>query len=90
MLSYLFWIIPRQVNVALSWILAFLWVDVLRIRRNVVVSNIEKAFPGTSEVTKLKWMRFSLFVLVKNLFDLFQVPFVTEKWVKKNVVFHGI
>lgn len=89
-LAYVFQIFPRQVNIALSWALAFLWVDVLRLRRDVVLSNIEKAFPGTDEKTKLKWMRFSLFVLAKNLFDLFQVPFVDKKWVEKNVIFHGI
>lgn len=89
-LTYFFRLIPKQINVILSWFLALLWVDVLRLRRRVVLSNIEKAFPGTDEKTKLKWMRYSLYVLAKNLFDLFQVPFVTDNWVKKNVVFHGI
>ncbi len=87
--AYVYWLLPSQVGVWSAKILAFLWADVFKIRRQVVFNNMDIAFPHVDVKTKQKWMRFSIYVLAKSLFDLLQVPFVNDKWIKKNVVFHG-
>lgn len=88
-LAWILHLVPRTLTFATARFLAFLWVDVFQIRKQVVLDNIEIAFPGTDEKIKRQWMRHSIFVLTHSLFDLFQVPFINDKWIEKNVVFHG-
>lgn len=88
-LAYAYWLLPTKISVWSAKFLAFLWADVFRVRKKVIFSNMNIAFPEVDGATKQKWMRFSIFVLAKSLFDLFQVPFINDKWVEKNVIFHG-
>lgn len=90
LIAFSFNLLPEFVFRALAQFLAFLWVDVFQIRKQVVLKNITMAFPETDFDTQKKWMRFSIFVLAKGLYDLFRVPFITDRWIEKNVVFHGI
>lgn len=84
-----FQILPWWVNRALGHALAFIWVDLFRIRKKIVFDNIEIAFPGTSEKTKLSWMQHSLYILCRGFFDLAKIPTLTDQWIDDNVVFHG-
>ena len=56
-------LLPWCCNVMFARFLAWLWVDILSLRKKVVYSNIEIAFPGTAEETKKQWMRKSIYVL---------------------------
>jgi KDO2-lipid IV(A) lauroyltransferase len=87
--AFLFNLLPEFIYKFFANFLAFLWVDVFQIRKAVVFKNINTAFPNTDLATQTKWMRFSIYVLAKNLFDLFRVPFITDQWLEKNVVFRG-
>lgn len=89
-LSFLCQLVPWWFNKLFSRVLAFLWVDVLQIRKKVVYDNIEIAFPGTDLKTKKKWMRESIYILARNMFDLLKVPYLKESWIEKNVVLHGL
>lgn len=86
---FIFKIVPDELSRWISLFLSFIWVDVLSLRKKVVYDNIEIAFPGTNENIKYLWMKKSIFVLAKNLFDLFKVPHVNQKWIDAHVVIHG-
>ncbi len=85
----LFYFTPELIKTSASWMLAYIWVDVLRLRRKMMLKNIENCFPDSSPRQRIRWMRKSVFVLVKSLFDLFKIPFVNQKWINKNIVMDG-
>jgi KDO2-lipid IV(A) lauroyltransferase len=87
--SFLFCLLPWKVNSYLGYLLAILWVDVFRIRKEIVYSNIELAFPGTSNLVKKNWMRQSLFVLCRSFFDVIRIPGLNPLWIQKNINFLG-
>lgn len=89
LIAYFFNFMPHFILNKFASLLAFLWVDVFGIRKDVVYANIEIAFPGTSVKLKKKWMKYSLYVLMKSLFDLFRIPFLTDRWIDNNAKFHG-
>lgn len=89
-IAYFFRLMPSFLKQGAAWFLAILWVDILRIRRKVVLQNMDIAFPEVDRDIKKKWMRHSLYVLTRSLIDLFQVPFIDDQWIEKNVVFHGL
>lgn len=88
--AFIIHLMPWSFNDYYARFIAWLWVDVLNLRKKVVYSNIDIAFPGTSEETKKSWMRKSLYVLGRGMVDLGRVPYVDEKWVSENVIFHGL
>lgn len=75
-----------------SWgkLLGFLWFDLFRFRRKVVMDNLTKAFPEWTEEKKVSVGRKSVYMLMENLFEFFLIPLIDEKWLAKNVVFTGM
>ena len=69
--------------------LGYLWFDILRIRRKVVIDNLTKAFPDWSEEKKIQVGRQSVMVLMENFFELFFIPRLNRQWIDKNVIIHG-
>lgn len=90
LLAFFIAIMPNSATRILGRFLAFLWVDVFAIRKDVVYNNIDIAFPGTDSVTKKNWMRKSLEVLCRSFFDVLKIPSINSAWIEKNVVFHGL
>lgn len=88
--AWLYQFVPWSVNQGLAHLFSFIWVDLLQIRKNVVYDNIDIAFPDTSNQTCHRWMKKSIYVLARNVFDLLKVPFLSESWIRNNVVFHGL
>lgn len=88
--SFCFNLLPWFFNVWLGQIFAFIWVDVFSIRKKVVYDNIELAFPGTEEKIKKQWMKQSLFVLCRSFFDVIRIPYISERWMNKNMNFLGL
>ena len=83
-------LLPWAFNDYFARFFAWLWVDALKLRKNVVYSNIDIAFPGTPEETKKNWMRKSIYVLGRGIVDLGRVPYVNDKWASENIIFHGL
>lgn len=88
--SFLFCLFPWALNRFLGKALAFIWVDLFKIRQKVVYDNIDIAFPNTPIETKRQWMRQSLDVLCRSFFDVIRIPHLTDAWIEKNVNFLGL
>lgn len=71
-----------------SW-LGFLWFDVFGFRKEIVLNNLNIAFPEWSDQKKLAVGRESVYQLGYNFGEFFLIPAINKKWVAKNVVFHG-
>lgn len=83
-------LMPWAFNDYFARFIAWLWVDVLHLRQDVVYNNIDIAIPGTPETIKKQWMRKSIYVLGRGAVDLGRVPYVNDKWSNENVIFHGL
>ncbi len=70
-------------------ILGWLWFDVFRIRRKIVLENLRIAFPEKTFEERTRMARKSMLILGGNFFELFLVPVMDLEWVKENVIFHG-
>lgn len=89
-IAWLIHFLPRSFANGISFFLAVLWFDIFRIRRKLVLENIQRARPEISEVDKIKIARQSMFYLCRNIFDVLQIPYVNEQWIDENVVFEGL
>jgi KDO2-lipid IV(A) lauroyltransferase len=89
-LSFLIFKSPAFVRLGLAWFLAFLWFDVLRIRRQVVLDNLRKAFPEWTEKQRLHTARTSLRHLGLNFIEYCYLPFLKRDNVDRYFEFHGL
>ncbi len=87
--SYFLFLLPRTWVRGLGVIIGFLWVDLFRIRRDVIFDNLKKAFPEWSKEKKVKIGRMSVYNMGKGFFEFFTVPYLNKKWLKTQVVFEG-
>lgn len=71
-----------------SWV-GFLWFDVFGFRKQIVMNNLQIAFPEWSEEQKLKVGRESVYNLGYNFGEFFFIPSLSQKWLDKNAVFEG-
>ncbi len=81
---------PRSWLRAWGGILGFLWIDVFRFRRDIVLANLKIAFPEWSASQRLQVGRESVYQLGYNFAEFFMIPAMDEAWLKKNVVFEGV
>ena len=88
--AFIVHLLPWWFNTLFAKFLAWLWVDVLKLRTKVVYNNIDSAFPGTPLKTKKQWMKKSIFVLARNFVDVARIPYLKDEWINKNVIFHGL
>ena len=58
--------------------IGFLWIDVFRFRRNIVLSNLQIAFPDWSEQKKLQVGRESVYNMGRGFFEFFTIPHIDE------------
>ncbi|MBC7742989.1 MAG: lipid A biosynthesis lauroyl acyltransferase [Bdellovibrionaceae bacterium] len=82
--------LPWKVNKLLGKSLAFLWIDVLGVRRQVINDNLEIAFPNMPLEKKTEIARASMVSLCRSFFDVMKIPSLTTAWIEKNVQFHGL
>ena len=91
LVGFIFSFLPWQVNKLMASMLAFIWVDVLKLRQKVVYQNLDLAFKNKlSNSEKQRIMKQSLFYLCRSFFDIMKIPSLNEKWISENVVFHGL
>ena len=88
--SYILILFPRTwVRKSGSW-LGFLWFDVFGFRKEIVLSNINIAFPEWSDDKKLAVGRESVYQLGYNFAEFLTIPALSPKWIAKNAVIEGI
>lgn len=96
-ISFLFkplaWVVahsPQVVRNVLAQGVTIIWWDVLRIRRSVVLSNLQKAFPNWSDKERRRVGRRSLFHMGLTLTEFCLFPFFDKTWLEKWVSFEGL
>lgn len=80
---------PRSWVMSMGTFLGFLWIDLFGIRRKVILSNLEIAFPEWPLEKKLSVGRQSVYNMGRGFFELLMVPGMRSSWLEKNVVFEG-
>ncbi|WP_413288003.1 lysophospholipid acyltransferase family protein [Bdellovibrio sp. HCB337] len=88
-LSYFLFLLPRSWVRALGSFIGFLWIDLLRVRRDVVFGNLAIAFPEWSEKERIRVGRESVYNMGRGFFEFFTVPHLNQKWLQNEVVFEG-
>lgn len=78
--------LPQRIRFLLGDILGVLWFDVFRIRRDVVMANLDRVFPNKSKKEKVTIGRWSLRNMGRDLLDYCYLPFFNEYY--KNQLFH--
>jgi KDO2-lipid IV(A) lauroyltransferase len=81
---------PHFVRQAFGHLIAWLWWDVLKLRRFTVYRGLTIAFPKASKEERCRIARRSLVYMGTNLLEFLSLPSVTPEWMQKNVVFHGL
>lgn len=71
-------------------VLGILWYDVFRLRRKIILENLGIAFPQMSDREKKRLARISTYRMGESFFESFLVPGLTQSWLEKHVVFHGL
>ena len=85
-----FWnLTPWVFNLYCARMLAFLWIDILKIRRKVIYDNLKTAFPGITADEQKRIAKASMVALCRSFFDVIRIPHLTDSWIDKNVVFEG-
>ncbi len=88
--SFLLFISPAIVRRGLANFLAFLWFDLFRIRREVVLANIHTAFPDWTEAERIRVGRRSMRHQGLNFVEYTFLPFLNQKNVDEHFVFLGL
>lgn len=86
---FILFLIPRRLIRFLGSLLGVLWFDILRLRRKVIFSNLDIAFPEMPYEEKLRIARTSTYRMGADFLEVFTIPQLTQKWLEKNVVFEG-
>lgn len=86
----LFWnLTPWSFNLFCARALAILWIDIFRIRRQVIFNNLKTAFPEITPAEQQRLAKQSMVSLCRSFFDVIRIPFLTDSWIDKNVIFEG-
>ncbi len=90
-LAFIFWIIPTPWRWQVAVFLAWLWWDVLKLRRFTVYRNLCIVFPEMSKSEKRKLAKKSMQQLCYNFVDFFLMTWMAPKEFKKGqIYFHGL
>lgn len=80
---------PYAIRKCLAYFLAFLWFDLFRIRRQVLLDNLALAFPDKSLSERKRIGRASIRMLGLNLTEYAMLPFLTKENFENYFVFEG-
>lgn len=70
-------------------LLGILWFDILRVRRDVVLANLDIAFPDRDRAWKVKTGRTALRRFGANFVEFFTLPSMDDDWIRRHAVFEG-
>ncbi len=82
--------LPRRWLHWLGCCLGILWFDILRIRRRDILDHLKIFFPDWTEQQRISVGRKSLCHFGRQIFELFIIPWIDEKWIQKNFSIRGI
>lgn len=89
-LSFCLLLLPRRLRYLFGDILGILWFDVFRIRRDVVLGNLERAFPKWEKSQRVTIGRSSLRHLGRDLMEYCELPFITLEKINKRFEIEGL
>ena len=89
-ISKVIFVAPKFVQNWLGDFLGILWFDIIRLRRQLVLSNLNIAFPEWSDGRKLSVGRRSVCNLGRTFIEFLTIPFISSNWIDQNVVFEGL
>ena len=81
---------PKFIKTAAIEVLAFIWVDLFQIRKSVVYANLDLAFSDLTIDRKKVIYKKSIKALARSFFEVIEIPYLTDSWIEKNVIFHGL
>jgi len=85
-----FWsFFPWWINIQSAKFLAFLWLDIFKIRKDIINNNLEIVFPRMSDVQKQSIAQKSMRALCRSFVDVLRIPYLTDEWINQNVIFDG-
>jgi Kdo2-lipid IVA lauroyltransferase/acyltransferase len=71
--------LPQPIQNAIGFFIGILWFDILRIRRGVIINNLNIAFPDWVKSRQIKVGRASCINLGMIFVEVCRLPFVSEK-----------
>lgn len=80
---------PIRAKIFLGETLGWLWFDVFRIRRNVAIDNVRRAFPELSPTDHVRLARASLFHMGRTIVEFAEFPFFGAEDVPRFFEFEG-
>lgn len=86
-LSQLLVVMPRRVSLFLGDMIGALWFDVLRIRRKVVMDNLNLAYPALGESEKVRIARQSLYGMGRTIIEYLLLVKFKKGWVETHFEF---
>ena len=89
-LAWGFRLLTRPGRHAAANLVAWLWFDVIRYRRRLILDNLAIAFPDWPEARRRDVGRKSLQNLCYSATEAFLLPFLTKENLPAQVTFHGV
>lgn len=86
---FLIHIQPTPIKAGLGQLIGLFWFDVLRIRRNTAISNIQKAFPQMNKKEAVKMARTSLIHMGYTIVEFVSFPFFNKEDIDQCFEFEG-
>lgn len=90
LVAFVFKYLPWVWNYYFAKVLAFIWIDLFSIRKQVILSNIKKAFPDINTERQQQIAKNSMISLCRSFFDVMKIPSLTDQWIDDNVIFEGL
>ena len=90
MLLRCFICLPRKIQYLFGYALGILWWDIIRLRRDIVLENLEIAFPNMTTSEKSALARRSIINMGKSFVEHTWMPFYTSENYINDFVFKGI
>ncbi len=88
--SYLIVHMPQAVQFAIGDIIGILWFDVIRVRRNIVLSNLRLAFPDWTEAERVRVGRASVCHLGRSFIEFWRLPMATAEQYSSQFIVSGV
>lgn len=82
--------LPRRGQYFFGSLIGWLWFDVLRIRRSLVLDNIRQAYPEWNDKEIKRVARRSMEVIGQNVVDVALLPFLNKEKVDELFEFEGV
>lgn len=89
-LAFCLGLMPIRLRWELGSLLGWLWFDVFRIRRMVILKNLTIAFPNLSKEERVRLARISMKNICYNFIEICLIPKLDQAWLENQVVFHGL